>query len=219
MVEYSLHEDIKLWYSRDGDRLEQKVEGYVVDIVRKNLFIEIQTSNFSSIKEKLRDLVRSNVVMLVHPISIIKWIVRVTRNGKKVISQRKSPRKGRIEDLFSELVYIPKLLQEQNFSVDVLLVYSKEILVNDGRGSWRRKGWSIIDRRLIKVVDHAIFSKPTDFLSLLPMDLPSKFTTYDISKFSNLRLRLAQQMVYCLRQMDLIKKVGKRNRANLYEIN
>jgi len=51
-----LHASLKQWCARPGDRFEVPVDGYVIDLVRDDLLIEVQTSGFSSMKEKLRDL-------------------------------------------------------------------------------------------------------------------------------------------------------------------
>lgn len=52
MTEYSLHSEIKNWYKVSGDKLEVKIEDFIVDILRDKLLIEIQTRNFSAIKKK-----------------------------------------------------------------------------------------------------------------------------------------------------------------------
>jgi len=77
--EKSLHSSIKEWYAVPGDRLEVKVDKYIIDLVREDSLIEIQTRNFSAIGKKLRDLVKYNKVMLVHPIAIEKYIVIITK--------------------------------------------------------------------------------------------------------------------------------------------
>ena len=53
--EKSLHLSIKQWYAVPGDRLEVKVDKYIIDLVREDSLIEIQTRNFSAIGKKLRD--------------------------------------------------------------------------------------------------------------------------------------------------------------------
>jgi hypothetical protein len=217
MVENSLHEGIKRWYSKPGDALESQIGGYVVDIVRGDLLIEIQTGNFSAIRDKLRELLRSHTVRLVHPVPMRKWIVRVDPKGEQV-SRRRSPKRGRVEDVFLELVYIPELLRDDNLSVEVLLVESEDILVDDSRGSWRRRGWSLQDRRLLEVADSVVFSLPEDLLGTLPGDLPPRFTTKDLSDASGLRAHVARKMVYTLRRMGLIVSEGKRGRAPLYSV-
>ncbi len=52
--EKPLHASLKEWYAQPGDRFEQPVDGYVVDVVREGLLLEIQTANFSSIKTKMK---------------------------------------------------------------------------------------------------------------------------------------------------------------------
>jgi len=217
MGEMSLHDEVKRWYSQPGDRLEEWVDGYLIDVVRGDRLIEIQTSNFSSIKAKLEDLIKRHPVRLVHPIAQTKWIVRLDSRGKRV-SKRRSPRRGRVEDLFLELVYIPHLMREVNFSLEALLVQSEEELIDDGRGSWRRRRWSVHDRRLLDVVGRATFSTPADFLSLFPATLPEEFTTRELAKSLGLRANIAQKMTYSLRKMDVVETIGKRGRANIYSI-
>ena len=216
MGENSLHDSVKLWYARNGDLVEEEVDGYVVDIVRGDLLIEVQTGNFSALKQKLSDLIRRHPVRLVHPVPERKWIVRVDRDLESVLSRRRSPKRGRLEDLFQELVYIPRLIMDPNFSVEVLLVDSEDVLVDDGRGSWRRRRWSIHDRRLLEVKDRRVFNEPGDLRLLLPDALPEEFTTKELAAVSGIRPVLARKMAYCLRNMGAIDIVGRRGRSVLY---
>lgn len=196
--------------------MEEEVDGYVVDIVRGDLLIEVQTGNFSALKQKLSDLIRRHSVRLVHPVPERKWIVRVDRDLESVLSRRRSPKRGRLEDLFQELVYIPRLIMDPNFSVEVLLVDSEDVLLDDGRGSWRRRRWSIHDRRLLEVKDRKLFNEPRDLRSLLPNALPEEFTTKELAAASGIRPVLARKMTYCLRNMGAIDIVGRRGRSVLY---
>jgi len=215
MGETSLHEAVKRWYAQPGDRLEAWVDGYLIDIVRDDQLIEIQTGNFSAIKAKLENLVRRHPVRLVHPIAQTKWIVRLDARGGRV-SRRRSPRRGRVEDLFLELVYIPHLMGEPNFSLEALMVHSEEELIDDGRGSWKRRRWSVHDRRLLDVVGRATFSAPADFRKLIPEALPEEFTTRELAEALKLRTNIAQKMTYCLRNMEVLDTIGKKGRARLY---
>ncbi len=63
--EKALHASLKQWYAQPGDRFEVAVSGFVIDIVRSELLIEIQTGSFSSIKSKLTHLVQSQQVRLI----------------------------------------------------------------------------------------------------------------------------------------------------------
>jgi hypothetical protein len=179
------------------------------------LLIEIQTSNFSSIKSKLTNLVRAHRVRLVYPIVQEKWIVRSSaRNGKEAI-RRKSPKKGRMEDLFRELVSIPQLLSNPNFSLEVLMIRGEEVRRYNNAKRKVRKRWLIEGRRLLEVLDQRSFQQSTDWLRFLPDGLAS-FTTSDLASRMNTRRDLAQKMAYCLREARMIDLIGKRGRSNLY---
>lgn len=212
--EKSLHAALKDWLAQPGDQFEVRVENYVIDIVRGDLLIEIQTRNFSAMKRKLTHLTKNHRVHLIHPIPQTKWIVRQTGDGD-VLGRRKSPRRGRFEHVFSELVRIPGLMAHPNFSLEVLLTHEEEVRRDDGQGSWRRKGWSIHDRRLLEVVDRRSWQKPEDLLTFLPDDLPDPFTNKQLAAALKLPARLAGRMTYCMRKMDILTEVGKQGNALL----
>jgi hypothetical protein len=216
LQETSLHASLKRWYSQPGDSLEVVVDGFVIDIVRENLLIEIQTRNFSAIKRKLKQLVEKYPLRLVYPISLEKWIVHVAEDKVSVVRRRKSPRHAHLEDLFIELVRLPELAAHNNFSLEALLIREEELRRKDGKGSWRRKGWSIYDRRLLDVVDRRVFLSPTDFSALLPVGLPAAFTSADLARGLGKPLYLAQKMAYCLRKMEAIQITGKVGNSLVY---
>jgi hypothetical protein len=216
LQEKSLHAALKAWYAREGDRLEVPVDGFVVDIVRGEQLIEIQTRNFSALKAKLARLTAGHPVHLVYPVAREKWIVRLAADGEKVLNRRKSPRRGSVEHLFTELVRIPALVAHPNFTLEVLLTQEEELWRDDGRGSWRRKGWSISDRRLLGVVDTVLLSSPDDFRALLPPALPQPFTARDLARALGRPPYLAGKMAYCLRAMGIIEVAGRRGQAHLY---
>lgn len=216
MQETSLHAALKAWYAQSGDSLEVPVDGYLVDVVHKDLLVEIQTRNFSAIKPKLTRLLQDHPVRLVHPIAVEKWIVRLPAGEDSPPARRKSPRRGRMEHLFLELVRIPHLVAHPNFSVEVLLTREEEVRRDDGQGSWRRKGWSIADRRLLEVVERRVLVDPVDFSALLPDSLPMPFTNRDLSQKLQIPLYLAQRMVYCLRAMGVVDTAGRKGRACLF---
>ena len=215
--EKPLHASLKQWYARPGDRFEVLVDRFVIDIVRDDLLIEIQTRNFSSIKSKLTHLVRYHRVRLVYPIVQEKWIVRsATRNGKEPV-RRKSPKKGRMEDLFWELVSIPQLLSNPNFSLEVLMIRGEEVRRYHDVKRRVRKRWLLEGRHLLDVLDQRSFGQSADWLRFLPDGL-EQFTTSDLASSMNTRRDLAQKMAYCLREARMIEMIGKRGRANLYRI-
>ena len=214
--ESSLHLAIKKWYSLEGDKLEDRVGDFVVDIVRGDLLIEIQIANFSSIKPKLSRLLNDHKVRLVYPIAKEKWIVHKSMATGETYGRRRSPKKGRLSDLFGELIRIPSLFSNGNLSVEVLMVEVEEIWCNDGRGSWRRKGGSIEDRKLIRVFERRIFEHKADFLKVLPEDLRDPFSNRNLAESLGITISQARKMTYALRKIGTITHVGKNGNQMLF---
>jgi hypothetical protein len=217
LQERSLHSSLKELYT-DGDaRTEVFVDGFVVDVVKDGILIEIQTRNFAAIKSKLFSLFKSHPVRLVHPLPKKKWIVKQTPDGLKELSRRLSPKRCGFEDIFDELVRIPSFIAHSNFSLEVLLIEEEEIRHQDGKGSWRRRGWSIVDRKLIEVLERRLYQKPSDFLHFIPESLERPFSNSDLMEALGVSRRLGQKLTYSLRKMNALKVVGKKGNALLHD--
>lgn len=215
--EKSLHSSIKHWYSKKGDRLEVRVDGFVIDIVRDDELIEIQTKNFFAISKKLKKLCKNHKVKLVHPISRTKWIKKIDMEGN-VISVRKSPKKGTVFDVFDELVSIPELINEENFSLEILIIDSEELRCDNGKGSWRRKGISIVDKKLLNVIESYQFKSREDFISFIPDDITKPFTNKSLSAANTTSLPQCRKLTYCLKKMGIIREEGKKGKELLFNI-
>ena len=218
LQERSLHASLKDLYMTDDASAEVSVDGFVVDVVRNGLLIEIQTRNFAAIKGKLGSLFKNHPVRLVYPLPNKKWIVKQTPDGEKQLSRRLSPKRCRFEDIFNELVRIPNFIAHSNFSLEVLLIEEEEIRHQDGKGSWRRRGWSIVDRKLIEIIDRRLYEKPSDFLHFIPDSLEKPFRNSDLVEALGISRRLGQKLTYCLRKMNALKTVGKKGNSLLHDI-
>ncbi len=214
--ESSLHSEIKRWYFLEGDKLEVKVDGFVVDIVRGDLLIEIQTANFSAIRRKLLRLLDKHKVRLVYPIPRVKWIVHRSMATGETYGRRRSPKKGCLPDLFDELIRIPTLFSKGNLGVEVLFIEVEEIWCGDGRGSWRRKGASIEDRHLIRVFERQNFECKKDFLEILPKELSDPFSNRELARSLSISVSKSRKMTYSLRKMGTIVPVAKEGNRILF---
>jgi hypothetical protein len=215
--EKPLHASLKEWYAQPGDRFEVTVDGFVIDVVQDDLLLEIQTGNFASIKSKLKDLVISHRIRLIYPIAYEKWIIKLSKNSSSEETRRKSPKRGRVEDLFWEMVSFPQLMANNNFSLEVLMIREEEVRRYEGKRKWRSRGWVIEERRLLEVMDQKRFEKLADWRAFLPEGLES-FTTRDLAEARGIRRRLAQRMAYCLRMGRVVELIGKQGRFNLYRM-
>jgi len=214
--EKSLHYDIKKLYEDNNSKVEYKIGNYIIDVIKEDGLYEIQTKNFYAIGKKIKELIElDNKVVLVHPIAVEKRIITISVDGE-VISERKSPKRGALVDIFDELVSIPYLLKEKSFNLEVLMTVQEEVRKSDGKGSWRRKGVSIVDRRLIKVLDTHTFNCVEDFKKFLPKDLPLEFTNKELAQKLNVPINKARKISYTLKNAGIIKECGKRGRELLY---
>jgi len=215
MPEQLLHLQIKDYYKQQNDLVEGYVWGYKVDIVRGDQLLEIQTGNFQIIREKVRRLLKSYKVRIIYPLILKKWLIR--EQGLRKI-RRISQHRGRIEEIFNELIYSPDLTLNPNFSLEVLFIQAEEDQEIKWRGK-KRTRYRVVERRLLKVIDLVTFSKPSDYISLLPEGLSTAFTARELSRRTGMKITLARRMVYCLTKMNLLKEVGKVARAKLYKLN
>ncbi len=213
--EKALHADLKKWYRKPGDRVEVKLDGFFIDIVRDDLLIEIQTRNFSALKRKMLTLTEQHPVRLVYPVACEKWIIKQDADGN-TISRRKSPKHSTPLHLFTELVSFPELMKHPNFSLEVLSIQEEEVKRHNPRLNWRRRGWSTHERRVLKVLEQRMFVTHQDCGTLLPSDLPEPFTTKELAHALDQPRRLAQQMAYCLHRMDVLTQTGKQGNAREY---
>lgn len=216
--EGSLHAALKDLYARPEDRVEEIVDGYVVDVVRDDELVEIQTGSFASAARKLRRLVEDRRLALVHPVAFERWIVRVDSDGV-VTGRRRSPKRGQRLDLFDELVAFPELVAHQNFRIELVMIREEEIRGPIPAGVHYRypRQWRRLDRKLLDVVEIVRIDTPGDLLGLLPAGVPDQFTSADIAAASGRPKRLAMRTAYCLQRAGATECIGRLGRLHLYE--
>jgi hypothetical protein len=217
--EGSLHAALKARYAASiaDARVESAVDGFVVDVAGPNEVVEIQTGSFGSASRKLERLVASRRVVLVYPIPIEKWLVRVDADGR-VLGRRRSPKRGLALDLFDELVHIPGLVAHPDFRIELPLTREEEIRgpIPDGARYRYPRTWRRLDRRLLDVTETRRLDTPGDLLCLLPVGLPEPFTTADIVVATGRSKRLAMRTVYCLERSGAIAPLPRRGRLVAY---
>ncbi len=216
LTETPLHAALKQWCV--GDRVEVPVDGFVIDVVRDDLLIEVQTSGFASIKRKVASLLElGHRLRIVYPVPLDKWIVKVD-DDDVVLSRRRSPKHGDPTDVFTELVSFPDLVAHPRFEVEAVLTIEEEYRRHTSDGRWRRNGWAVVERRLLEVNGTLLVQGPDDLVGLLPEGLPETFTTAELARQLGRPRRTAQQMAYCLRVAGGITEVAKHGNAIVYRV-
>ena len=166
--EGALHAALKRHYGGAEAQFEVPFSGFVADVVRDDTIFEIQTSSFSGLERKMRALADQNPVVLVHPIAAQKNLVRIKDPASGDFTRRKSPKKGKLCHILSELVYLPSLLNHPNFSVEVALIEEEQHSIYDpkarrGRGGWRTRGRHLVEllEQCVEVAGGPLVLEPT----------------------------------------------------------
>jgi hypothetical protein len=137
-------------------------------------------------------------------------------NGVGTPQRRKSPKRGRVTEVFKELVSFPELLNSPNFALEVLMIQEEEIRAYIGKRRWRNRGWAVKERRLLDVIESHTFKEPENLLELIPSGLPNRFTTQELAEVMGESRRFAQRVAYCARKMGTFQQIGKHGRSHLY---
>jgi hypothetical protein len=217
LAEMSLHAALKERFARPGDLTEEMVDGYVIDIVRDGALIEIQTGGFSGFKTKLASLLPRHPVHVIYPVVAERECVRLRPDGT-VAGRRKSPRRRGVLDGLGELAPISPIMMDPNLTIEIVLVREELAMVDDGLGSWRRKGRSVADRRLLGVEGCVLLASIEDYRRLLPPGLPPEFTAKEMAGRAKCTGTVAGKAAYVLRRVGAIRLVGKTGNAFLYEV-
>ena len=218
-METSLHRQLKERYAEGGGLTEQRLGRYRIDVVRGNQLVEIQLSSLSSIRDKIKSLLKKHDVLVVKPIIIRKHLVKRKREGGQVVSRRRSPKQRTLLDVFEELVHFTRVFPHKRLTLEVLLIEIEEWRYpgHGRRRRYRDNDHEVEDQHLLEVHGVHEFRSAADLCRLLPPTLPKPFHTGHIAEGLSVDRWVAQRMAYCLRNTGALKQVGKLGGAWLYE--
>ncbi len=205
-METSLHRSLKQYYYTPGAELEAAVDGCRVDVLRGDLIVEVQTCSLSALARRLPKLLENHRVLVVKPITRRKLLVWHKRRGGPESSRRLSPKRGRLIDVFVELVHLARLFQHPNLAIYLVLIDEEEHRV---RRAGSRRGCVVCDRCLTAVRFSRRLAAATDLLALLPEPLPAEFTTRDIARLLNVTPWFARAVAYTLRHSGAASACGR----------
>lgn len=214
--ESELHRQLKYLYAeRYRGSVEQQTDGYVVDVAAEDQLIEIQTANFSHIVGKFRSLLKNHRVRLIYPLVIEKQLQVLSADGS-VLRERKAPLRPHLSQAGSELMRICEVAGDPNLTVEILQVRILERRIDDGTGSWRRKGLRIASRTLLETVDSIELQTIESYTRLLPEGLPRCFTNRMISQRAGIPVTRVRKLTWFLRRIGAIEPQGKLGREIVY---
>ncbi len=216
-METSLHRSLKQLYGGAGAQTEAVVRGYRADVLQHGLVVEIQASSLSAIRHKIADLVQHGRVLVVKPIAqrkLIRWGDPRKDDWNK---PRQSPKRGRLVDIFDELVHFTKVFPHPNLTIDVVLIEEEELRIRRRRQRRFGPNYRLHDRRLLSVAAAHRLETAADLLRLTPADLPATFTTADLAHGLDCPAWLARKAAYTLRHCGATRATGKIGNRIVYQ--
>jgi hypothetical protein len=216
--ESSLHRALKAEYAGEGGAVEVPCGEFVCDAVSgEGAVIEVQTGSFRPLVKKLKYLCAEREVRVIYPVIVAKHIEVYGVDGA-LRYRRKSPRRGSEWDLFRALIYAVELTGFPRLSIHLALVDVVERRLDDGKGSWRRRGVSIQDKILQAQHGVVLLAQKKDYLRFVPFAQKDEWTARELAEKAKIHVALAQKTVYVLVKMGLVGQTGKKGRARLYKI-
>ncbi len=218
LSEKTLHAILKNFYEPDEDKQEIPIDRFVADIFNGQEIIEIQTAQFNRMREKLKCFLQKYPVTIVYPVAREKWVHWIDEETGEITKGRKSPKKGNEYTAFVELYRIKMFLKEPSLKIKIVLLDMDEYKILNGWGAQKKNNASKYDRIPNRFVEEIIIECKEDYLQFIPYDLAEPFTSKEYAKAIKCKEQIARVALNLLTHMEIVKRIGKKGNAFLYEI-
>ena len=236
LQEKSLHAAIKTYLCPDTDYHERPVADMlaadgeptrgrrVADVLLDGRIFEVQTGSFFPLREKIAWYLAHTPcrVTVVHPIPAVKYLSWIDPASGDLLSRRRSPKRGRVQDVARELYWVSDFIGNSRFSVRLLLMEMEEYRIADGYGREGKRGSSRHERIATAVLEDVTLATAEDYrAAFLPAALattgedgrPLPFTAATYAKAIGIRGRPVYGMLSVLLSLGLIaqceEKIGR----------
>ena len=178
--EKSLHSALKYYYEPDESKHEVAFEGFFADIMNEDGITEIQTKSLFSLNKKLEVFLEKCPVTVVHPIVGERRLIYMDTETGELKKPRLSPKRGRAEDAFGELIHIRRFLSHPGLMVVVPVVDADEYRYKTGEKK-RRRAPNVVKYELVprELKEEWVFAEKADWLRFVPpalLERPEGFT-------------------------------------------
>jgi len=232
--ESNLHHSLKILYAEIYQgQTEVEKDGYIYDIVSKNgNVIEIQTRNLSKLFNKIQDTIKNgHNIKLVYPLVITKRIKIYDEDGT-LLSNKKSPKKGNIYDIFKEITGLHPILLNPHFSLEIVEIKmteerrkTSEPVQSKNKKRRYKQNWLKTNKYLDEIINTSIFNTKEAYLKLLPPILREEFTNKDLrhelEKDKNIPARIYKNpnlISWVLSHMGLLENTKTIKREKYFKI-
>lgn len=218
LSEKSVHAIFKHYYEPEEDKQEIPIGRYVADIFTGSEILEIQTRQFNKMRDKLSAFLPEYPVTIIYPIPREKWLIWIDEESGELSKRRKSPKKGNAYLAFMELYKIKIFLRDPNLRLKLVLTDMEEYRLLNGWSNDRKKGSTRYDRIPIRLVEEVEVERVEDYMQFVPYEIIEPFTTKDFAAAAHIPASLAGIVLNLLHYVGTVKRIGKKGRAYLYEV-
>lgn len=220
LSEKSTHAFLKKYIEPNEKYHERPLMGYVCDVFDGFQIFEIQTTQFSRLREKLKLFLQKYDVTIVYPVYASKSISWVERKTGEVVENKKSSIRKHKYDIFEEIYCIRDLLNNPRLHIKIILLSGIEYKYLDGKGKYNKIKASKLDKIPSKVIEVVNYQNKTDFYEYLPFKKDEKFTLEDLKTKTGINKNTCNMMLKIFREnLNIVERVGKIGNAFLYQIN
>lgn len=214
--EKKLHRILKLYFEEDPSCHEIPYAGFIADIKRENRIIEIETSGFTGLREKLDAYLPDCQVTLVYPIASSRSVSWIDPESGEISPKRKSPKKETVYDLLFECIYILDYLSNPNLTVAGVCMEMQEYRMLDGWSRDKKRGSHRYERIPTDLFDIITLSGKEDYEALLPEDCQKDFTMAQFCKSIGRNQYTGRAVMKILIKLGIVVQRGKIGRCLSY---
>ncbi len=202
----------------------------VADIVCDGEIFEVQTGGLYPLREKLAWYLAHTPcrVTVVHPIPAVRYLSWIDPADGTVISRRRSPKRGRVQDVAKELYWLSDFVGNPRFSLRLLLIELEEYRLADGWSRDGKRGSSRYERfptallgdvTLASAADYAAYFLPALLAARAPDGSPVPFTAADYARVTGIRGKATYGTLRLLTSLALLREREERvGRSKAYEV-
>ncbi len=217
--EKTIHSVLKCYFEPFEDNHEQKIGGFVADIVGESGIIEIQTAGFDRLRKKLAAFLEVSEVTVVYPIPLNKWLIPIEPESGIVGKRRKSPKKGSPYDIFPELYKIKPFIKSERLKFSIVMLDVEEYRQppeKTGLKRGRKKGFTRYDRIPVALCEEIHLDTLDDWLYFIPDSLPDSYTSGNFAEKSGITKKDASLVLNILTEKGICERIGKSGNSYLY---
>lgn len=216
LSEKSIHSQIKELLQPDKTKQEVNIGNYIADIVDGKDIIEIQTRDFSKLRNKISTYIDLGYnVRIVYPVCTEKYINWLDPDMRNVVERKKSPAKGNVLDVFKELYKLGDMLKIANLTFTVITLSAEEYKLLDGYGPNRKNHCTKLDKIPTSFKSEINFSIRGGYEQFIDKAIGSEFTSADIKRNTRCSIESARMMLLVLYRLGILNRLGK-NSQKMY---